>query len=433
MSIGQPNSVGDLDKAIIRRYIKRNQQKLLYCYEKQLLAKPAIAGTAVAQFFITPDGKVDPSTATGVDPDVATCVAGVIRDIEFPKPKSGGVQVSYPFTFRPTDGASDAPPANEPVPVPAQEPATEPPPPPEPPAAPAPVESPFAAKRAELADCLRRLDHPYGAIVVDLTYDPRGAVSTANAHGLDNDDARACIARVARTIVKPNAPAIERCAIAFGASPADRLPGIEVGSDAIKADRRAIARLGDADAELAAAAERLVAAFGALVADVEHPPPIAIRGPLVLRAIDVAPMKLVNRALVAARAASVGVEPAVLRDGEWRLLHASRAIPEVPLALPAEPDGAFASLTSTDDVSGGFVEVLVTTKAILVPTSDAVIEVDANAFAAKVAALAHGTWMPNTIVVIAARDDVKFGDLARAIDVIEHAGLRWRIAPPKGS
>src|SRR5450755_2750686 len=35
ISIGQPNAKGDLDTAIIRRYIKRNVQKLEYCYEKQ--------------------------------------------------------------------------------------------------------------------------------------------------------------------------------------------------------------------------------------------------------------------------------------------------------------------------------------------------------------------------------------------------------------
>jgi len=39
--------------------------------------------------------------ASGVDPDVASCVAGVIKKIEFPKPKGGGnVQVNYPFVFR---------------------------------------------------------------------------------------------------------------------------------------------------------------------------------------------------------------------------------------------------------------------------------------------------------------------------------------------
>jgi hypothetical protein len=102
VSIGQPNAQGDLDKAIIRRYIKRNIQKITYCYEKQLLAKPGLSGTVVTQFFITPNGNVASSSGSGVDPEVASCVADVIHGIEFPKPKGGGgVQVNYPFTFRP--------------------------------------------------------------------------------------------------------------------------------------------------------------------------------------------------------------------------------------------------------------------------------------------------------------------------------------------
>jgi pSer/pThr/pTyr-binding forkhead associated (FHA) protein len=102
VSIGQPNAQGDLDKAIIRRYIKRNIQKIQYCYEKELLAKSNLSGTVQTQFFITPNGNVASSTGSGVDPNVANCVAGVIKGIEFPKPKGGGgVQVNYPFTFRP--------------------------------------------------------------------------------------------------------------------------------------------------------------------------------------------------------------------------------------------------------------------------------------------------------------------------------------------
>lgn len=102
VSIGQPNANGDLDKAIIRRYIKRNIQKITYCYEKQLLAKPGLSGVVTTQFFITPNGNVASSSGSGVDPEVANCVAGVIKNIEFPKPKGGGgVQVNYPFTFRP--------------------------------------------------------------------------------------------------------------------------------------------------------------------------------------------------------------------------------------------------------------------------------------------------------------------------------------------
>jgi hypothetical protein len=102
VSIGQPNAQGDLDKAIIRRYIKRNIQKIQYCYEKELLAKPSISGTVETQFLITGNGNVQTASGKGVDQNVASCVAGVIQGIEFPKPKGGGnVLVNYPFTFRP--------------------------------------------------------------------------------------------------------------------------------------------------------------------------------------------------------------------------------------------------------------------------------------------------------------------------------------------
>jgi len=101
ISVGTPNAQGDLDKAVIRAKVHKQLQKLTYCYEKALLAKPALAGTVMVQFFIRPDGKVATATASGVDPDVASCVAEVIRQIEFPKPKGGGgVQVNYPFVFR---------------------------------------------------------------------------------------------------------------------------------------------------------------------------------------------------------------------------------------------------------------------------------------------------------------------------------------------
>ena len=105
VQIGQPTSNGDLDKAIIRRYIKRNIQKITYCYEKQLIAKPGLAGTVQTQFFIAPGGNVQSANASGVDGEVASCVADVLKSIEFPKPKGGGgVNVNYPFIFRPTGG-----------------------------------------------------------------------------------------------------------------------------------------------------------------------------------------------------------------------------------------------------------------------------------------------------------------------------------------
>jgi hypothetical protein len=99
VTFGEAKSVGDLDKSIIRRYIKQNIEKIGYCYEHELLARPDLAGTVSVQFFIQPDGRVGTSNGAGMDPKVANCVANVVAAIEFPRPQGGGVQVNYPFTF----------------------------------------------------------------------------------------------------------------------------------------------------------------------------------------------------------------------------------------------------------------------------------------------------------------------------------------------
>jgi hypothetical protein len=98
--LGRPTSGGGLDRAIIKRYIKRNVNKIAYCYEKQLLAHPGMEGEVSVQFFISPTGAVQSSAGKGFDETVASCVADVIASIEFPKPTDGGgVQVNYPFNF----------------------------------------------------------------------------------------------------------------------------------------------------------------------------------------------------------------------------------------------------------------------------------------------------------------------------------------------
>ena len=95
--LGQPTLTGNLDRAIVRRYLKRNIQKLTYCYEKELLVKPGLAGTVTLAFTIAADGTVSHATGSGVDGEVSSCMAGVVADIVFPKPKSDKVVVSYPF------------------------------------------------------------------------------------------------------------------------------------------------------------------------------------------------------------------------------------------------------------------------------------------------------------------------------------------------
>ncbi len=101
--VGQPTMGGSYDKSIIRRYIRRNLNKISYCYEKELLANPSLDGTVTVSFFITPAGTVRSSTGAGMSSNVANCVASIVGAIEFPKPPDGGgVQVNYPFTFHPS-------------------------------------------------------------------------------------------------------------------------------------------------------------------------------------------------------------------------------------------------------------------------------------------------------------------------------------------
>jgi tetratricopeptide (TPR) repeat protein len=106
VAVGRPSVAGDLDRAIIRRYIKRNIQKIQYCYEKELLVSPGLTGTISTRFVISANGRVAQATASGVDSAVSSCVAAVIRAIEFPRPGGGAsVEISFPFGFAPAGGA----------------------------------------------------------------------------------------------------------------------------------------------------------------------------------------------------------------------------------------------------------------------------------------------------------------------------------------
>jgi hypothetical protein len=100
--LGTAVVTGELDKAIIRRYVKRNITKLIYCYEKQLLVDAALAGKVTLRFTIGGNGTVTSSLADGLgNTDVETCMADVVKAIEFPKPKNGGdVTVTYPITLK---------------------------------------------------------------------------------------------------------------------------------------------------------------------------------------------------------------------------------------------------------------------------------------------------------------------------------------------
>lgn len=95
---GKPKCTGDAecDRELIRRYMKRHASKFQYCYEKELLAQPKLAGTVDTLFMVSTNGQVVKVEANGVSEGVSSCVEDVIEDIQFPKFELA-FQVSYPF------------------------------------------------------------------------------------------------------------------------------------------------------------------------------------------------------------------------------------------------------------------------------------------------------------------------------------------------
>jgi hypothetical protein len=99
VTIEQCNSGDGFDTRGIRSRLRTNTNKFLSCYERQLPANPALAGTVEATFLITPNGLVQSSTASGVNGPVSSCVAAAIKDIEFRAQNKGTASVNCPFHF----------------------------------------------------------------------------------------------------------------------------------------------------------------------------------------------------------------------------------------------------------------------------------------------------------------------------------------------
>lgn len=102
LRLGSAAVTGNLDKAIVERYVRRDLRRLLSCYEQELRASPALGGgTMSVKLAIDGKGRVSNVAAKGVHGKVESCVATVIGQIEFPRPRAGEVQVAYVFTFDP--------------------------------------------------------------------------------------------------------------------------------------------------------------------------------------------------------------------------------------------------------------------------------------------------------------------------------------------
>lgn len=86
---GGIQATGGLDGDLVRRIFRQNQQKFVYCYEKQLKVSPDLAGVLAIELTIDAVGAVTAVKTSGVDDTVATCVRDYIEPLRFPESKSG--------------------------------------------------------------------------------------------------------------------------------------------------------------------------------------------------------------------------------------------------------------------------------------------------------------------------------------------------------
>jgi TonB family protein len=104
VSPGAVMIMGSLDKNVIKRVISSHLAEVRYCYERELVRTPGLAGKVVVKFTIGPDGLVQTAMVSTSDlgnAAVEKCLAKRAATWVFPRVKGGGVvEVNYPFVFK---------------------------------------------------------------------------------------------------------------------------------------------------------------------------------------------------------------------------------------------------------------------------------------------------------------------------------------------
>jgi hypothetical protein len=99
--------LGSMDPKVIRDILLQYLAQFRYCYQKELerTGREDISGVVYLNFNIGRSGNVQNEKITGdsaIPQPVKSCVAGVLRDIQFPEPKGGGkVEVKQPLNLQP--------------------------------------------------------------------------------------------------------------------------------------------------------------------------------------------------------------------------------------------------------------------------------------------------------------------------------------------
>jgi hypothetical protein len=102
---------GGLDRDVIESIIRKRQDRIRLCYERQLNFFPKLKGKISVHFVI---GKTGSVISSGISEDtlknenVSKCITNEVKDWSFPVPEGGTiVNVDYPFVFESSAKGTD--------------------------------------------------------------------------------------------------------------------------------------------------------------------------------------------------------------------------------------------------------------------------------------------------------------------------------------
>jgi outer membrane biosynthesis protein TonB len=101
--------MGSIDADAVEAALLAHRDEFRLCYEKEINAEnPKLAGRVGTSFVIGSSGRVNQAGIESTSlkhPPTEKCILQVIKRIQFPTPRGGGVvQVTYPFKFTPVGG-----------------------------------------------------------------------------------------------------------------------------------------------------------------------------------------------------------------------------------------------------------------------------------------------------------------------------------------
>ncbi len=94
---------GSLSREDVLKVINKNFHAVQACYERALMQKPNLSGRIAFDWTVSTSGSVKGvrvRSSTLGNPQVANCIAGLIKRWKFPRPKGGEAVITFPFLFR---------------------------------------------------------------------------------------------------------------------------------------------------------------------------------------------------------------------------------------------------------------------------------------------------------------------------------------------